>query len=60
MLLQYVKEGISELDDTMLLEIPGLKNYHAIADAKEKLGNIKSIRETFIGFQEYLYSETTA
>jgi type I restriction enzyme R subunit len=53
-LSQYVKEGVSELDDAKLPDILELK-YQAIADAKAKLGEIKTIRETFIGFQEYLY-----
>ncbi|MEL6390860.1 MAG: type I restriction-modification enzyme R subunit C-terminal domain-containing protein, partial [Bacteroidota bacterium] len=53
---QYVKEGVNELDDTKLPDLLELK-YKAIADAKRELGNIKSIRETFIGFQERLYQE---
>lgn len=53
---QYVKEGVDELDDSKLPNLLELK-YKAIADAKRELGNIKSIRETFIGFQEYLYQE---
>ncbi|MHA7109189.1 EcoAI/FtnUII family type I restriction enzme subunit R [Sunxiuqinia elliptica] len=53
-LSQYVREGVSELDDAKLPDILELK-YHALADAKVKLGDIKSIRRTFIGFQEYLY-----
>ncbi|MFY0689797.1 MAG: DEAD/DEAH box helicase family protein [Cyclobacteriaceae bacterium] len=51
---QYVNEGVDELDDAKLPELLELK-YHAIADAKQHLGEIKLIRETFIGFQEYLY-----
>ena len=53
-LAQYVREGVSELDDAKLPDILELK-YHAIADAKAKLGEIKTIRKTFISFQEYLY-----
>lgn len=53
-LKQYVREGVSELDDAKLPDILELK-YQAIADAKAKLGAIKTIRETFIGFQEHLY-----
>ncbi len=53
---QYVKEGVNELDDSKLPNLLELK-YKAIADAKRELGDIKSIRETFIGFQEYLYQE---
>ncbi|MCF8362560.1 MAG: DEAD/DEAH box helicase family protein [Prolixibacteraceae bacterium] len=55
-LRQYVSEGVEELDDAKLPNILELK-YQAIADAKAKLGEIHSIRETFIGFQENLYLE---
>nr|MBX2843467.1 DEAD/DEAH box helicase family protein [Flammeovirgaceae bacterium] len=51
---QYVKEGVEELDDAKLSPLLILK-YKAIADAKRELGEIKDIRQTFIGFQEYLY-----
>lgn len=53
---QYVKEGVNELDDSKLPDLLELK-YKAITDAKQELGDIKSIRETFIGFQERLYQE---
>ncbi len=53
---QYVKEGVDELDDSKLPNLLELK-YKAIADAKRELGDIKSIREIFIGFQEHLYKE---
>jgi type I restriction enzyme, R subunit len=53
---QYVKEGVEELDDAKLPSLLELK-YHAIADAKQELGDIKSIRESFIKFQEYLYRD---
>ncbi len=53
---QYVKEGVDELDDAKLPDLLELK-YNAIADAKQELGEIRSIRETFIGFQEYLYEK---
>ena len=51
---QYVREGVDELDDSKLPDLLELK-YKAIADAKRELGDIKSIRDTFIGFQEHLY-----
>lgn len=51
---QYVISGVDELDDAKLPDLLELK-YHALADAKEELGDIKSIRETFIGFQGLLY-----
>ena len=55
---QYVRDGVNELDDKKLPELLELK-YKAIADAKRELGNIKSIRENFIGFQKNLYEEKT-
>ncbi|MBZ9628145.1 DEAD/DEAH box helicase family protein [Psychroflexus sp. CAK1W] len=51
---QYVKEGVNELDEAKLPDLLELK-YEAITDAKRELGDIKSIRETFIDFQEHLY-----
>lgn len=51
---QYIKEGVSELDDSKLGHLLVLK-YNALADAKKALGDIPSIRDTFIGFQGYLY-----
>ena len=52
---QYVKEGVDELDIDKLSPLLLLK-YNAITDAKKELGAIGFIRETFIGFQEHLYS----
>ncbi len=51
---QYIHSGVDELDDHKLPELLELK-YNAIADAKQELGSIQSIRETFIGFQRLLY-----
>jgi len=53
---QYVKVGVEELDDDKLGDLLILK-YKALADAKAKLGDIPSIRNTFIGFQEHLYQK---
>lgn len=58
-LSQYVKQGVDELDDTKLGDLLILK-YNAIGDAKKELGDIPTIRETFIGFQTYLYDERAA
>jgi len=58
-LSQYVKQGVDELDDTKIGDLLVLK-YHAIADAKKELGDIASIRNTFIGFQTYLYDKRIA
>jgi len=51
---QYVKSGVEELDESKLHSLLVLK-YRALADAKDELGDIPAIRNTFIGFQEYLY-----
>ncbi|WP_206018874.1 EcoAI/FtnUII family type I restriction enzme subunit R [Rubritalea profundi] len=58
-LTQYVKQGVTELDDAKLGELLKL-NYGAIADAKQALGPIPTIRQTFIGFQEHLYKGDVA
>jgi type I restriction enzyme R subunit len=58
-LSQYVKQGVEELDETKISDLLILK-YHAIADAKKELGDIASIRNTFIGFQTYLYDKRIA
>jgi type I restriction enzyme, R subunit len=55
-LRQYVNSGVEELDDTKLKPLLELK-YKAIDDAKKELGDIASIRDTFIGFQGYLYQQ---
>jgi type I restriction enzyme R subunit len=55
-LAQYIKEGVRELDSDKLKPLLELK-YHAIQDAIAELGNVASIRETFISFQQYLYSQ---
>ncbi len=56
---QYVKQGVEELDDTKIGDLLTLK-YHAIADAKRELGDIKTIRNTFIDFQSHLYDTRMA
>lgn len=51
---QYVKSGVDELAEDKLPDLLELK-YKGIQEAKKELGEIKTIRDTFIGFQEYLY-----
>ncbi|WP_026838199.1 EcoAI/FtnUII family type I restriction enzme subunit R [Gillisia sp. JM1] len=53
---QYVKEGVDELDGDKLSPLLILK-YKAIADAKRELGDIPSIRNAFVGFQQHLYGQ---
>ena len=45
---------MTNLDEAQLSQLLILKN-HALTDAKHALGDIPSIRKTFIGFQEHLY-----
>ena len=58
-LTQYIKEGVGKLDQDKLPQLLDLK-YHNVRDAVEQLGSIKSIREAFIGFQQYLYDRDAA
>lgn len=58
-LKQYVNSGVYELDEDKLSPLLLLK-YNAITDAKRELGDITSIRNTFIGFQTYLYDNRIA
>ena len=56
-LAQYVRLGVSELDQDKLPSLAGLK-YGSISDAARVLGGVDQIRETFVGFQQYLYQQT--
>jgi len=56
-LRQYVEAGVGELDESKIKDLLVLK-YKAIADAKTKLGDIPSIRKTFVNFQAYLYKQS--
>jgi type I restriction enzyme R subunit len=56
-LAQYVKQGVEELDQEKLASLLQLK-YHSVADAADRLGGVPVIRDTFIGFQQYLYEES--
>jgi type I restriction enzyme R subunit len=54
-LAQYVSEGVGELDQEKLADLLQLK-YRSIHDAADQLGGVQSIREAFVGFQQYLYN----
>jgi type I restriction enzyme R subunit len=54
-LSKYIETGVEELDQEKLPQLLMLK-YKAIEDAKEILGTIESIRNTFVGFQKHLYA----
>ena len=53
-LSKYVETGVDELDQEKLPQLLLLK-YQSINDATDVLGGIDKIRDTFIGFQQYLY-----
>ena len=53
-LAQYVNQGVGELDQEKLGHLLELK-YHTVSDAAEKLGGVPTIRDSFVGFQQYLY-----
>ena len=55
-LAQYVNQGVEELDQEKLGHLLELK-YHTVNDAAEKLGGVPVIRDTFVGFQQYLYRQ---
>ncbi len=55
-LTKYVESGVEELDLEKLSSLLRLK-YQEVEDATELLGGVKKIRETFIGFQKYLYAK---
>jgi type I restriction enzyme R subunit len=51
---QYVKQGVGELDQEKLGNLLELK-YYTVDDAAAQLGGVPLIRDTFVGFQQYLY-----
>jgi type I restriction enzyme, R subunit len=53
-LAQYVNQGVGELDQDKLGDLLQLK-YRSVPDAIDQLGEVPTIRDTFIGFQQYLY-----
>ena len=50
----YITQGVNELNLDKLPTLLELK-YHSTDDAVERLGDVTTIREMFIGFQEHLY-----
>jgi type I restriction enzyme R subunit len=58
-LAQYVREGVDELDTEKLSPLLKLKYKNALSDAMRDLGEAKSIRQMFVGFQKYLYQPST-
>ena len=53
-LSRYVEDGVAELSVNKMKSLIEIK-YNTISDAAAELGSVALIRETFIGFQGYLY-----
>lgn len=54
-LSKYIEDGVSELAISKMGDLIKLK-YNTIDDALEQLGSIPEIRQTFLGFQQFLYA----
>jgi type I restriction enzyme R subunit len=57
-LAQYVKQGVHELDQEKLAALLELK-YQSVPDAVDQLGDALTIKDTFEGFQKYLYAPSS-
>lgn len=55
-LTQYINEGVGELHTDRIASFLELK-YGGLHDAKIELGEASQIRETFVGFQRYLFEK---
>lgn len=51
---KYVEDGVRELSESKMSTLVELK-YNTISDAAAEFGSASVIRDTFIGFQRYLY-----
>lgn len=51
---KYVEDGVAELSPAKMRSLIEIK-YNTISDAAAVLGSPAKIRDTFIGFQKYLY-----
>ena len=59
-LSHYIRVGVGELDQDKLTPLLKLKYYDSISDATDDLGEPEVIRQTFAGFQKYLYRKQLA
>lgn len=55
---QYIKQGVSELDEEKLSQLL-LNKYQSLPDALDNLGKVDDIRKLFFEFQEHLYKDET-
>jgi len=51
---KYIEDGVNELATTNIKSLATLK-YDSVTDAARVLGSASVIKETFVGFQKYLY-----
>ncbi len=59
-LLQYISDGVKELDQSKLTLLLQIKYRGSIHDATADLGSATTISKVFRGFQKYLYKSTAA
>ena len=58
-LSKYIDSGVEELEQEKL-PILLTSKYHSLEDAKEILGDVRSISSMFVEFQKYLYQSRVA
>ena len=52
---KYIEDGVRELAPSKIKTLVALK-YNTVNDAAAELGSVATVKETFVGFQKYLYS----
>jgi type I restriction enzyme R subunit len=51
---KYIEDGVRELAPSKIKTLVALK-YNTVNDAAAELGSVATVKETFVGFQKYLY-----
>ena len=54
---KYIEDGVKELAPSKIKSLVTLK-YNTVNDAADVLGSTAAIKDTFVGFQKYLYANT--
>ena len=54
---KYIEDGVRELAPSKIKTLVALK-YNTVNDAAAELGSVATVKETFVGFQKYLYADT--
>jgi type I restriction enzyme R subunit len=52
---KYIEDGVRELAPSKIKTLVALK-YNTVNDAAAELGSVATVKETFVGFQKYLYA----